>query len=939
MKQIKLYLTLALLALGIGQMWGGTDVTFNTSEIAGRNVKSYVTPCCSISSSNNKICTSSNVALINMSSSADTDYTNDEKRIAFKVENGKGTISKIVIHGSTNSSGNGSAAGAIVYWDDNTFPTSAIGYATPTFLNYTQNNSCDGHYIEVTPPAGTKAIAIYKRVKYNSSSNTVGSGSNTGAGTTLRVDEVTLTIEPECSDAAATFTVNSGASASIYTTGTATLAFSSSNESAVVYSVTKDAVAATANTDYTIVEGVFTPLAGAGKYVITATQAADGTHCEVDESVTVTVNVATPVTSAVASVDVNKGIIGDNFTLQVTAANATDFQWYSNTTASNEGGSAIVSATNNEYVFTPADNGVYYFYATATNEFTTTPIVSNCITITITEPCYDILYDLVNSIGSAAVTANDATVNAGVSLVLTNTAGRITITPAEGYQFKNGDIIDIAGTIGNTSKKWGIKINNSQTLEKAAGEPCELTGTLSLASDQATIEIGRADGSTTTLTSCVIKRRVACKEIISTVITLSAVTVNSTAISAANLATLQSDHTLALAESFAAAPVIVFNEHKVITYEDNSQKVTDTPHEVTATVVSGNWQAQATINSITYTVTATKLSSATVSYYDGATKLGEEIVAINGHPAEYGDYETKAHYTFAGWYNNSDLADGHAVANISAETITADASYYGKWTAKYASSVNFEKMVMDNGKSYDFLSQLGTLGYETNITGSLDGLDNTKSDSLRNYSYLGLKVKSSGAMLDFLVASGKTVYVKFGNVGKTPKVSYNGGSYADMTITDNVYTYTTEAETIISIKTADGSAVVFQQVMIGETLQDPELYLITYADASNGTVSGWKMGIPGETITVYPKPASGYKLKSGTLTVVDADSNPVDLTGATTFEMPAKNVTVSAEFEDATTTSLTDLENGAQPKKVIENGVLYILRDGKTYNAQGIQVK
>ncbi len=46
---------------------------------------------------------------------------------------------------------------------------------------------------------------------------------------------------------------------------------------------------------------------------------------------------------------------------------APEVQWYSNTTASNEGGKLIAGATGATYKFTPSEAGSYYVYAVATN--------------------------------------------------------------------------------------------------------------------------------------------------------------------------------------------------------------------------------------------------------------------------------------------------------------------------------------------------------------------------------------------------------------------------------------------------------------------------------------------------------------------------------------------------------------------------------------------
>ena len=131
--------------------------------------------------------------------------------------------------------------------------------------------------------------------------------------------------------------------------------------------------------------------------------------------------------------------------------------------------------------------------------------------------CFETIYSLTAGVGSAEVTAADATVTE-TSLSMANTSGRIKLTPATGFQFKNGDIIMFAGTIGNTSKKYGVKVFTADG-QTSAGEifvagttdPLKAYGTITLASDQDNLLIGRYDGTTTTLTTCIIKREVECK--------------------------------------------------------------------------------------------------------------------------------------------------------------------------------------------------------------------------------------------------------------------------------------------------------------------------------------------------------------------------------------------------------------------------------------------
>ncbi len=394
---------------------------------------------------------------------------------------------------------------------------------------------------------------------------------------------------------------------------------------------------------------------------------------------------------------------------------------------------------------------------------------------------------------------------------------------------------------------------------------------------------------------------------------------------------LINEGTFTILTSYVNAPVVAFVKHTDTYYEGETEPVsTNDSIKVTATDVEGKWQAQATIGENTYTITLAKASSFTVHYMDGTTELGTENVAVNGTVAEYAKYQSKSLYSFVGWYTEEDLTNP---ANLEAQ-ITAETYLYAKFEEKYATSINIEKAVMENGKGYAIINQLGALGYASNITGSLDSLDNSKDQ--RNYAYLGLKVKQNGALLNFRLEAGKTVTIKFGEIKKTPNVSINGGEYAGMTITDKVYTHTAEANELISIKMMDGNAVVFQQIMIGEDLQAPALFAINCAEAQNGSVDApFTLGIPGEKITLTVTPAEGYKIENVTLNGETVEA----VEGAYSFTMPDAAAAVSATFVKDTASALGNTEAEAKAMKVVRDGQLLILKNGVLYNAQGAIVK
>ena len=180
--------------------------------------------------------------------------------------------------------------------------------------------------------------------------------------------------------------------------------------------------------------------------------------------------------------------------------------------------------------------------------------------------------------------------------------------------------------------------------------------------------------------------------------------------------------------------------------------------------------------------------------------------------------------------DNDTYAKTNMKTRIASEIISANATYYAKYTKYYATSINIEKYALRSGKdsvkTVELVAQMGAQHYASNFAydagnNEIDYLNDSKDN--RNYAYLGLKIKSAGTMLNFRVASGNTVKVKFGNVATAPKVSINGGDYEDMIITDHVYSYTAVADALVSIKTADAKAVVLQQIAIGEELEASEL--------------------------------------------------------------------------------------------------------------------
>lgn len=485
------------------------------------------------------------------------------------------------------------------------------------------------------------------------------------------------------------------------------------------------------------------------------------------------------------------------------------------------------------------------------------------------------------------------------------------------------------GTARDESRKVAMKNGNSDAIAFTADDILEDNGKYYIRFSSADNAGSYYDYKITGF-SYTLNEECVTKEVDHVEVSLGGVTVNGVALSDIEMAQLYGAYILNLSTEYVEAPTVTFIKQTDTYYVGEATPSTKNDSIHVVAELSVKWWAEITIGETNYGITAIKPATATVTYMDGETVLGTETVKKGDPATKYGEYEVKPLTVFAGWYMDAELTNP---VNMATFAVNNDLTVHGWFVKSYAESVNFENNVMNNGKSFDIIGLLGTSGYATDITGSLDSLDNSKTDGLRNYAYLGLKVKQNGATLNFWIGNGSTVKIKFGNIAKTPLVSINGGEYADMSITDKVYTHTaTAVNELISIKMADASAVVFQQIMIDEELRSPELFAINCAEATNGTVASYKLGIPNETITLTVTPDAGYK----TATVTVNGDELVDVEGAYSFTMPGQDVDVVATFEVSTGVSDAAADADAtKPTKRLVDGVLLIEKDGVTYSAQG----
>lgn len=424
------------------------------------------------------------------------------------------------------------------------------------------------------------------------------------------------------------------------------------------------------------------------------------------------------------------------------------------------------------------------------------------------------------------------------------------------------------------------------------------------------------------------------KEVDHVDVTLGGVAVNGKALGELDMATLYGALTLNLAAEYVEAPTVTFTVQTSTYYVGETEPSTKSEKidVVAALNPDGKWQAQQTVGEQTYTITAVKPTTATVTYMDGETVLGEEIVKVGESATKHGEYEVKPLAEFQGWYTDAELT---VPADLTA-AVNADKTLYAKFVKAYAQSLNIEQLVVTNGKSYGIKDALTAAGYEYSDIDALDSLNNEKG-AARNEPYLGLKIKKQGGFIACNVKAGKTIRVKFGYV-ENNVLAIAGNDTLTLTPANktlDVLEFTAAADTYVKIQTTSGKTVVIKQIMVDEAITDV-MYKITYAAAENGEVSGWTVAYPGEEVTVTPTPAEGYKTASLTYNGTALHDDGV---GYVTFIMPAEAVQVVAVFATEFPTAIENTEAEVKAVKVVENGQMFILKGGVKYNAQGAVVK
>ena len=142
---------------------------------------------------------------------------------------------------------------------------------------------------------------------------------------------------------------------------------------------------------------------------------------------------------------------------------------------------------------------------------------------------------------------------------------------------------------------------------------------------------------------------------------------------------------------------------------------------------------------------------------------------------------------------------------------------------EYATSVNIEQWVLDNGKdnaAFQAVLQAAKIEYQ-NIN-ELDSLNDAKD--ARNEPYLGLKLKKQGAFMALWLKQGSTVRVKFGKVSNTVIGSISGET-EELTpeFLANPLEFTAPVDCYMMLTTTADNTVVIKQIMIDEPIAEVTL--------------------------------------------------------------------------------------------------------------------
>ena len=434
----------------------------------------------------------------------------------------------------------------------------------------------------------------------------------------------------------------------------------------------------------------------------------------------------------------------------------------------------------------------------------------------------------------------------GIKFRLNRAAGdlsnAIEFTVNEGYVINAIQLVGITNSKGVTATVGSIYVDgvawngtfNGTLPAKDASEASDIQVSGIAAAQSVVFVFSDLGGATQGNICYTVTYEEAVQKVVDHVVeTLTGEAINGVALDETGMSTLLNNGEFEDPAYYVEAPTVTFTVQKDTYYVGEETPSTKSENiDVVAELAAGMWTAQYTIGAQTYTITAVKPATATVTYMDGETVLGTETVKVGESATKYGEYEVKPLAEFQGWYTNAELT---SEADLTA-AVSADMVLYVKFVKAYATSVNIEQYVLDNGRNNAdkdhigeaFAAVLNSAHYAYSNINALDTLNDDPSKTNRNYAFLGLKIKNTNGYMACWLQASHTINVRFGNVGADFKVAVNGveqtltaAEYANTSVESaNVFSFTADEDALLEIKgSANNKTLVIKQIMIDEEIQ------------------------------------------------------------------------------------------------------------------------
>ena len=554
-------------------------------------------------------------------------------------------------------------------------------------------------------------------------------------------------------------------------------------------------------------------------------------------------------------------------------------------------------------------------------------------------------FQVANVTYNAAVPADMKTV-AGTSDKLvalnstTNNSYLVTLT-GDKY-FEEGDTVYFAGygnfKVGSSDQGSDI-VESSSALETGTGASDVKVGYFLFPAVEniSTLYFTRDANSGNRGFTAVKVIRPAARTIISTVVELTSASIGDDALSASDFATLTTgpDYTYTLETKANEAPTMHFNKRTTITYDEGDPKVTNEDIAVTGTDNgAGYWQAQATINAVTYTIKVAKPATYAITYYPGANGSGSIEPGNKAEDVAFAlssERFTRAGYLQTGWATE----DGGAKAYDLGGSYTANAALdlYPVWTELSTYDASFLCGNIPDGWTFSndgfdsdskatvasvctFVDNgLGTPKQTTGDGTSDDDVAFAKNtDAIATYD---LGIATTVAALNVTLNGGSSSAFNetieyIGADGTTVKKEYttslNAGNWKD-----NAINKTDIVEDVRYIRVHGATKWVVMKDFSVQYIETRPQYNVEFAAGTYGTgTMATRKYIEAATVTA---PDCGFGTSDATKEfdkwAVSGLAGVTELAAGETFAMPTNTVTLTALWRVATTKYTVTYYDGA----------------------------